>query len=162
MSRKALYAGSFDPITNGHIDIIKRAARIFESLTIGIIVNPNKNSLFTLAERIDIINNITADIDNINIESFDGLLADYVNENDFDVVIRGLRNSSDFDNEIQMAHVNSRLYKRADTLFLMTEPNNSFISSSLVKEVASLGGDVSGLVPEYVEDRLFDKYRRNI
>ena len=160
MNRKALYAGSFDPITNGHLDIIERAAGLFDSLTVAVVVNPNKHGLFTVEERLEIIKRVTSHIPNVNTGSFDGLLADYVNSNGFCAVIRGLRSSADFENEIVMAQMNARLYKNgAETLFLMTEPEHSFISSSVIKEVASLGGSVDALVPGYVIERINHKLR---
>lgn len=158
MSRTALYAGSFDPITNGHLNIIKRAANMYDELTVGIIVNRDKSPLLTVDERIDIIANVTECVDNIRIETFDGLLADFVNGCGFDAVIRGLRATTDFEYEIQMAQMNARLYKGStETVFLMTDPQFSFISSSLIKEVVSLGGDVDGLLPDYANKIIKEK-----
>ncbi len=150
MTRTALYAGSFDPITNGHLNIIERAAAMFDSLTVGIISNKSKTPLLTLDERIDIITHVTGHIPNVRVDHFEGLLADFVNRNGFSAVIRGLRATSDFEYEIQMAQMNARLYTgHTETLFLMTDPKYSFISSSLIKEVVFYGGDVQGLLPEY-------------
>lgn len=158
MNKTAVYAGSFDPITNGHLDIIKRAAKMFDTLTVAVIVNVSKSPFFTIEERVDIIEKVTADIPNVKVECFSGLLADYVNENKFAAVIRGLRATSDFENEIQMAQMNARLYTEGtEGVFLMTDPSYSFISSSLIKEVASLGGSVHGLVDEYTEKRIKEK-----
>ncbi len=162
MKRKALYAGSFDPITNGHLNIIRRAAGIFDSLTVAVVVNPSKNSFFSLEERLEIIRNVTKDIPGVNVDCFDGLLADYVNEHGFDALVRGLRATTDFENELQMAQMNARLFSgNTETVFLMTDPEYSFISSSLIKEVASLGGSVEGLVPEYVIQRVNDKLQED-
>jgi pantetheine-phosphate adenylyltransferase len=160
MNRNALYAGSFDPITNGHLNIIERAAGLFDSLTVAVVVNPNKQGLFTVEERLDIIKEVTAHIPNVSTDSFDGLLADYVNSNGFCAVVRGLRSTADFESEIVMAQMNSKLYRcGTETIFLMTEPEHSFISSSVIKEVASLGGSVDALVPGYVIERINHKLR---
>ncbi|MCQ4637414.1 pantetheine-phosphate adenylyltransferase [Anaerovorax odorimutans] len=151
MENKALYTGSFDPLTNGHLDIITRAAKLYDKLVIGVIVNPSKNSLFTLEERKEMIQKVTADLPNVEVDHFSGLLADYVNENQFDVVVRGLRATTDFEYEIQMAQMNARLYEgNVETIFLMTSPSYSFLSSSMIKEVHSLGGCVKGLIPEII------------
>ncbi len=159
MTKSALYAGSFDPITNGHLNIIERAAEMYDSLTVGIIANSGKLSLFTPEERREIIENVTSNFSNVKVETFEGLLADYVNREKFDAVIRGLRATTDFEYEIQMAQMNARLYKyNTETVFLMTDPQYSFISSSMIKEVASLGGDVSGLVPDHVKIKMKEKF----
>lgn len=151
MAVKALYAGSFDPLTLGHLDIIKRAAKLADELVVGVIRNPGKNSMFTEQQRIDMIKAATADIDNVSVEAFSGLLADYVNDSGFDMVVRGLRGTTDFDSEIQMAQLHSILYTGgAETVFLMTSGKYSFVSSSMAKEVYSLGGDISSMVPEKV------------
>lgn len=160
MSKTAVYAGSFDPITNGHLDIIRRAAKMYDSLTVAVIVNVSKRPFFSIEERVDIIKKVTADITNVKVECFSGLLADYVNANRFSVVIRGLRATSDFENEIQMAQMNARLYTEGtETVFLMTDPRYSFISSSMIKEVATLGGSVTGLVDEYTESIIKTKIK---
>ena len=159
MDRKALYAGSFDPVTNGHLNIIERAAKMYDSLTVAIAVNPHKTGFFTIDERVEIARNVTAHIPNVKVDTFSGLLADYVNENGYIAYVRGLRATTDFENELQMAQMNARLFTgETETIFLMTDPKYSFISSSLIKEVASFGGSVDGLVPEYVSDRIKEKY----
>ena len=143
MMRTAIYAGSFDPVTNGHLDIIERAANMFDSLTVGIAVNSSKEPLFTLEERKYIIAKVTEHIPNIKIDVFNGLLADYVNKHSFDTVVRGLRATTDFEYEIQMAQMNARLYTGGtETVFLMTDPRYSFISSSLITEVVSYGEEI--------------------
>jgi len=158
MKRNALYAGSFDPVTNGHLNIIERAAGLFDELTVSIVVNPNKKSFFTLEERMDIVRTAVSHLDNVKVDSFSGLLADYVNDRGFDAVVRGLRAQNDFESELQMAQMNARLYSRdTETVFLMTDPRFSFVSSSVVKEVVSLGGSVEGLVPEFVIERIREK-----
>lgn len=159
--RKALYTGSFDPMTNGHLDIIRRAAKMYDHLVVGVIVNPNKTCLFTKEERVEMLQQVTADLGNVTVESFQGLLADFVNEGGYDGVIRGLRATTDFEYEIQMAQMNARLFSPdTESVFLMTSPAYSFISSSMIKEVVSLGGSVDGLVPEVILERIKKKYGR--
>lgn len=159
MKRTALYAGSFDPLTNGHLNIIKRAAKMYDEVTVGILINNAKKPLLTIEERYDIIDTVTRELGNVRIDSFTGLLADYVNQNKFSAVIRGLRATTDFEYEIQMAQMNARLYKEGtETVFLMTDPRFSFISSSLIKEVVSLGGSVDGLLPDYANSIIINKY----
>lgn len=158
MERKALYAGSFDPVTNGHLNIIERAAKMFDSLTVAIAVNPNKTGLFSVDERAEILREVTKHIPNVKVDKFSGLAADYVNENGFIAYIRGLRAVNDFENELQMAQMNDILFTGGtQTVLLMTDPKNSFISSSLIKEVASLGGSVDDLVPPYTAKRIKEK-----
>ncbi len=155
MKTKALYSGSFDPPTMGHMDIIKRAAKLYDELVIGVISNPAKKSMFTLEEREDMLREAAKDLDNVSVDHFSGLLADYVNRNDFNVVVRGLRSTTDFDYEIQMAHMNDRLFNDSvETVFLMTDPKYSYISSSVVKEVFTLGGNINGLVPDEILKRM--------
>ena len=155
MKTKALYTGSFDPLTNGHFNIIERAAKLYDELTIGIIVNPSKKSMFSLDERVDMIRDAVKSFENVKVDCFSGLLADYVNENGFNVVVRGLRAAMDFEYEIQMAHMNARLFNETvETVFLMTDPKYSFISSSMMKEVHSLGGSIDGLVPDEILKRM--------
>ncbi len=159
MTKRALYTGSFDPMTNGHLDIITRSAKMFDELVVGVIVNPNKNPLFTREERVEMIQEVTSDLKNVTVDSFEGLLADYVNRNHFDAVVRGLRATSDFEYEIQMAQMNACLFdKGIESVFLMTSPRYSFISSSMIKEVVSLNGCVDGLVPEHIMDRIKSKF----
>lgn len=156
--KKALYAGSFDPLTSGHFNIIQRAGRICDQLVIGVIKNPQKNPYFSATERVKLIEDAVKSIKNVRVASFDGLLADYVNKEKFDVVIRGLRGTSDFDSEIQMAQMNARLYdKNVETVFLMTDPQYSFLSSSMAKEVFSLNGNLKGLVPENILEAMEEK-----
>ncbi len=157
---KALYAGSFDPITNGHYDLIKRAAKLYDKLVIGIIENPNKNSFFSIEEKMEMIQKVTEKLDNVEVDYFSGLLADYVNQNQIKVVVRGLRATMDFEYEIQMAQMNARLYNRGvETIFLMTCPDYSFVSSSMVREVFSLNGEIKGLVPDVVLENMKQKVK---
>ncbi|MCI7326025.1 MAG: pantetheine-phosphate adenylyltransferase [Clostridiales bacterium] len=157
--KKALYTGSFDPMTNGHLDIITRASRMFDELVVGVIVNPAKHPLFTKEERVAMIREITDELPNVTVDSFEGLLADYVNRNRFNAVVRGLRATTDFEYEIQMAQMNARLFDPGiESIFLMTSPEYSFISSSMIKEVVSLNGCVEGLVPKKIMDEIVKKY----
>lgn len=159
MSRRALYTGSFDPITNGHLDIIKRASRMFDELTVGVIVNPSKKCLFTEQERVEMIKEVVKDLENVKVDTFKGLLADYVNKGGFDLVVRGLRATTDFEYEIQMAQMNAKLFNEGvESVFLMTSPEYSFISSSMIKEVVELNGDVDGLVPDLVLKKMKEKF----
>ena len=155
MKTKALYPGSFDPLTMGHLNIIRRAAKLYDELTIGVVSNPSKASMFTLEEREEMLKDALRDLPNVKVDHFSGLLADYVNRMGFDVVVRGLRATTDFEYEIQMAQMNARLFNESvETVFLMTDPQYSFISSSVVKEVQSLGGCIDGLVPDEILKRM--------
>jgi pantetheine-phosphate adenylyltransferase len=158
--RKALYAGSFDPITNGHLDLISRATKLADHLIVGVIDNPSKSPLFTIEERVKMIRELVSDHKNIEVVCFSGLLAKYVKENEVTVVIRGLRASMDFEYEIQMAQMNASLYNEMETIFLMTNPSNSFLSSSLVKEVFKLDGSIEGFVPDVVLKYMKQKYNK--
>lgn len=159
--KKVLYAGTFDPITNGHLDLINRASKLCDKLMVGVMENKSKTPFFTAAERSEMIKKCTGHLHNIEVISFDGLLADYVNCNQIEAVVRGLRATMDFEFEIQMAQMNARLYnKDVETIFLMTAPEYSFVSSSIVKEVFSLDGDIRGLVPEVVLDELRMKFKK--
>ena len=159
--KRALYSGSFDPLTNGHLDIIRRASRMFDELTVGVVHNPNKTPLFSVDERVAMIRNATEDLGNVSVDSFTGLLADYVNENRFDAVVRGLRATSDFEYEIQMAQMNAELFDEGiESVFLMTSPEYSFVSSSMIKEVVSLGGNVENLIPEIVLTEIEKKFSK--
>ncbi len=159
MTRRALYAGSFDPLTNGHLDIIKRAAKTFDELVVAVVANPQKKCLFSISERVEIIKNVLQDVSNVKVDFFEGLLADYVNLHSFDAVVRGLRASMDFENEIAMAQMNDCLFKNGtESVFFMTRPQYSFISSSMIKEVFSLGGDIDGTVPALVKEKMNEKF----
>ena len=161
MIRKVLYAGSFDPITNGHVDLINRAAKLGDHLIVGVIENYSKKPFFTVEERKDMIIATTSHIPNIEVDDFSGLLADYVKQKNVDVVVRGLRATMDFEYEIQMAQMNARLYNNdVETVFLMTCPDYSFVSSSIVKEVFTLNGDIKGLVPDKVLEYMERKCKR--
>lgn len=154
---KLLYAGSFDPMTNGHLDLITRASKLCDSLVVGVLQNRSKGAVFTVEERMEMIRHSTRDLPNVTIDHFSGLLVDYVEKNGIHAVVRGLRATMDFEYEIQMAQMNARLYNNVETIFLMTSPIYSFVSSSLVKEVYFLNGNIEGLVPDIVLDYLKQK-----
>ena len=156
---KAVCPGSFDPVTNGHLDIVARASKLYDEVTIAVMVNKSKSGLFTLDERMEMVRETTIEYGNVVVESFGGLLVDFCRERDIPVIVKGLRAVSDFDYELQMAQMNHSL-AGVETLFLSTNPLYSFLSSSLVKEVATYGGDVSGLIPEAVLKRLIQRLER--
>jgi pantetheine-phosphate adenylyltransferase len=156
MGLTALCPGTFDPVTNGHLDIIERAARRFDALVVGVLDNPAKQPLFSAEERVGLLKEVTAELSNVTVEAFSGLLVEYANRRGADIVVKGLRAVTDFEFEIQMAQMNHRL-AGVETLFMTTSPQWSFLSSSLVKEVARFGGDVAGLVPAPVAERLADR-----
>jgi pantetheine-phosphate adenylyltransferase len=154
--RRAVCPGSFDPITNGHLDIVERAGAIYDEVVIAILGNQAKSGLFTVPERIELIREVLGPSTNITVDSFSGLLVDYCRDHQIPVIVKGLRAVSDFDYELQMAQMNHRL-AGVETLFMTTNPLYSFLSSSLVKEVAMYGGDVSALVPDAVVRRLTER-----
>ena len=151
--RRAVCPGSFDPVTNGHVDIVGRATRLFDEVIIGVLINQHKTGLFTIEERIEMLRAVTKQYGNVRVESFRGLLVDFCRAQDAAVVVKGLRAVSDFDYELQMAQMNIGL-SGVESLFMPTNPQHSFLSSSLVKEVAKWGGDVSPYVPDLVGERL--------
>ena len=157
MPTLAVYPGSFDPLTNGHVDIIARGARLFDRIIVAVAVNVEKSPLFTMAERVDIARSVFANQPNVEIDAFDGLLVDYVDQRGAQVIVRGLRALSDFELEFQMALMNHRLNPKIETVFMMPAEKYTYISSRLIKEVFSLGGRVHGLVPDLVESRLREK-----
>jgi len=157
MSTLAVYPGSFDPLTNGHVDIILRGARLFDRIIVAILVNAEKKPLFSIAERIEIAREVFTSQSNVEVDTFDGLLVDYVAKRQAQVIVRGLRAVSDFEFEFQMALMNQRLDAQIETVFMMPAEQYTYISSRLIKEVFSLGGRVSGLVPDLVEQRLRQK-----
>lgn len=158
MSTLAVYPGSFDPLTNGHVDIITRGACLFDRIIVAILVNAEKFPLFSMEERVAIARAVFEDQPNVEIDTFDGLLVDYVERRGAQVIVRGLRAVSDFEFEFQMALMNHRLNGRIDTIFMMPAEQYTYISSRMIKEVFSLGGRVHGLVPDTVEDRLREKF----
>lgn len=156
--RIAVYPGSFDPVTFGHLDVIERAACFFDQLIVAVSINPSKNPLFTIEERVSILKHVLMPYYNVQIDAFDGLTIEYAKEQGAQVIVRGLRAISDFDNEFMMALTNRKLVESIDTVFLMTRAEFSFISSSGVKEIALYGGCVRELVPPYVEGKLKEKF----
>src|ERR1035437_2190510 len=156
----AVCPGSFDPVTNGHLDVIDRASKLFDELVVSVLVNKNKKSLFTVDERIAMLTECTQHLPNVRIDSWHGLLVDFAKANGLKSIVKGLRAVSDFDYELQMAQMNQRL-SGVDTLFIATNPLYSFLSSSLVKEVATYGGDVSHLLPERVHAQLLERLAAN-
>jgi pantetheine-phosphate adenylyltransferase len=158
MKHIAVYPGTFDPVTNGHIDLVERSLRIFGEVIVAVAENPKKAPLFPLKERIAMLKAVTANYKNVSIEGFDGLLVDYVKKKKAVAIIRGLRAVSDFEYEMQMALMNRRLDSNIETVFLMPNVEYSFITSTIVKEAASYGGDVSSLVPRVVVEKLKKKF----
>lgn len=155
-----LYPGTFDPITNGHMDMIKRAVKFSDKLIIGVLNNPSKTPFFSVEERKEIIKEVTKGMGDIIVDSFSGLLIDYVKNNNIDAVVRGLRATTDFEYEFQMAQMNNKLYSEMETIFLMTKTDYSYISSSLVKEIFAFGGNIEDLVPKKVVDYMKGKINK--
>ncbi|MBS5786486.1 MAG: pantetheine-phosphate adenylyltransferase [Clostridioides difficile] len=158
--RRAMFAGSFDPITNGHLDIINRSSRIFDELQIGVLNNPNKNGLFTFDERVTLIESCLSHLDNVKVVSFDGLLVKYCEENGVSTLVRGIRSGSDVDYELQMARMNKELSPNIETIMFPSSTNYSFISSSLIKEVLAFDADIKNLVPDVVLKELKKKSQK--
>ncbi len=158
MKRVAIYPGSFDPVTNGHLDIVKRGLRIFDKIIVAILYNPGKDYLFTIEERMDMLEKIKKNFSNVELDTSDGLLVDYAAERKACSILRGMRAVSDFEYEFQMALMNRRLNREVQTVFLMTGLRWIFTSSSIIKEAARFGGDVSGMVPSLVNRKLKEKY----
>jgi pantetheine-phosphate adenylyltransferase len=156
---RAIYPGSFDPVTCGHVDIIERAARVFDTLVVAVAVNLDKTPLFSVTERVQMLKRACKHVENVEVDYFHGLLVNYVVGRDAKVIIKGLRAVSDFEFEFQMSHMNKRLDDSVETMFMTTSAENSFLSSSLVKEVAVFGASLEGLVPEDVAERLIAKLK---
>lgn len=158
--RIAVCPGSFDPITNGHLDIITRASKLYDRVIVGILNNSSKSPLFTVRERMDMVNNVVSGLHNVSCDSFDGLLVDFAKKNGATVIIKGLRTVADFEYEFQIALLNKALNPEFETMFMMTDSKFSYISSSMVKEVARFQGQLDGLVPPYVEEKIKLKYKK--
>lgn len=155
--RRAVYPGSFDPITNGHMDIIKRSSKIFDEIIVAVLVNPEKKGLFLREERVELIKRVTDKVPNVRVESFSGLLTTFMAQNDARVIVKGLRAVSDFEYEFQMALMNNKLNPEIETMFMMTSAQYSFLSSSSVRQVAMFGGCINGLVPDEIIPDIFKK-----
>ncbi|MBC5713691.1 pantetheine-phosphate adenylyltransferase [Roseburia sp. BX1005] len=155
---KAIYPGSFDPVTFGHFDMIKRSAAIMDELIVGVLNNSAKNSLFSVDERVSMLKELTKDIPNVTVDSFDGLLVDYMKKSGATIIVRGLRAVTDFEYELQIAQTNHVEYPEAETIFLTTNLKYSYLSSSIVREFAAYGGDISNFVPPQFIDRIYEKY----
>jgi pantetheine-phosphate adenylyltransferase len=156
----AIYPGSFDPVTLGHLDIAERGAKVFDKVIVAVMVNPHKNPLFTIEERKELIREAVSHLPNVEVDSFPGLLVNYARAKGAEVIIKGLRAVSDFESELQMASLNRLMYEGAETLFIPTNHKYSYLSSSIVKEIARHGGPISELVPPNVERALREKYGR--
>lgn len=157
--KRAVYPGSFDPVTYGHLDVIKRASEIFDVLIVSVLNNKEKSPLFSVEERVNILKEATKDIPNVQVDSFTGLLINYASENNLHIAVRGLRAITDFEYELQIAQTNFMLSKgNLDTIFLTTRLEYAYLSSSSVKEIASFGGDISQCVPDFVEKLIYEKY----
>ncbi|EEH98178.1 phosphopantetheine adenylyltransferase [Clostridium sp. 7_2_43FAA] len=154
----AVYPGSFDPITNGHLDIISRGAKIYDKLIVAVLVNMDKKCLFDIEERVELIKKVTKDLDNVEVLSFEGLLVDFARIHNSKVILKGLRTVSDFEYEFQMALMNSKLDPDIETVFMMTSSAYSYVSSSSVKQVAKFGGNIKGLVPEELITEVMDRF----
>lgn len=146
--KTAVFPGSFDPVTSGHLDLIKRASKMFDRLILGVLINSSKKPLLTVEERVRLLKEVTRDLKNVEVEAFDGLLVDFVDRCDANVIVRGLRTSNDFEYELPLAQANYKLNERADTIFLATSPEYSYVSSSAVKELMRYNADISSFVPE--------------
>lgn len=155
----AICPGSFDPVTLGHLDIISRASRLFDKVIVAVLCNTSKHPSFTVEERIAFLKEVTKDYDNVEVDSFSGLLVDYAKEKGAVAVVKGLRAVSDFEYEFQMSMINKKLYPEVDTVYLNTSQDYMYLSSSVVKQIASFGGDISNFVPETIHDKIVDRLR---
>lgn len=161
--KRAVYPGSFDPVTYGHLDVIRRASEIFDVLIVSVLNNTQKTPLFSVEERVKILREATKDIPNVEVDSFQGLLIDYAAEKNLHVAVRGLRAITDFEYELQIAQTNSKLsHGKLDTIFLTTSLEYAYLSSSSVKEIASFGGDIRECVPDFVADKIYEKYQQKV
>lgn len=157
--KKAIYPGSFDPLTFGHLDIIRRSSRLVDELVVAVLINQSKNSLFSIEERVSMIKESVCDIPNVSVASFDGLTVDFAKQQEANMIVRGLRAVTDFEYELQIAQTNHIVNAEVDTIFLTTSLEYSYLSSTIVKEVASYGGDISKFVPSFIAEQVYDKYQ---
>lgn len=160
MNKTVICPGSFDPVTLGHIDIIKRASKMFDNVIVAVLVNSSKSPCFTIEQRMEFLREATADLKNVEVVSFNGLLAQYCKERGVDAIVKGLRAVSDFEYEFQMASTNKRLNPQLETIFLMSDSDSMYLSSSMVREVASMGGDISNFVPSCIHDKVVNQIKR--
>ena len=160
--RRAIYPGSFDPITYGHLDIIERSARVVDELIVGVLYNKAKIPLFSAEERVRMIKEVTKNIENVKVVAFEGLLVDFADQMHADVIIRGLRAATDFEYELQMAQTNRKLDDKVETLFMVTGLEYAYLSSSTVREVAAFGGDISNFVPEPMKKKIMEKKKKKV
>lgn len=158
----AVCPGSFDPVTFGHIDIISRASKIFDKVIVLVSINPNKVASFTVSERVNMLKAVTEGIENVVIDAYDGLLADYTRKQGASAIVKGLRAVSDFEYEFQMALANKKLYSNAETIFFTTTSENMYLSSSVVKQIASLGGDITGFVPDEILETIKNRLNKGV
>ena len=161
MNKTVICPGSFDPVTLGHIDVITRSSKLFDRVIVGVLVNSSKSPIFSIEERIELLKEVTQDLNNVEIVSFNGLLAQYCEEHGVDAIVKGLRAVTDFEYEFQMALTNKKLNPNLETLFLTAEANSMYLSSSMVREVASMGGDIRNFVPACIHDKIVDRLRNN-
>ncbi len=159
MKNIAIYPGSFDPCTNGHLDIIERSSKIFEKVIVAVLLNSSKTPTFTVEERMDLLKTATKHIPNVEVMNFNGLLAQFAEEQKAKVIIKGLRAVSDFEYEFQMSLTNNKLNPNVETLFMTTKSENMYLSSSIVREVARYGGNISGMVPEVITEKIYKKFK---
>ena len=159
MTNIAIYPGSFDPCTNGHLDIIERSSKIFEKVIVAVLLNSSKTPTFTVEERIDLLKTATEHIPNVEVVSFNGLLAQFAQDRNAKVIIKGLRAVSDFEYEFQMSLTNTKLNPNVETLFMTTKSENMYLSSSIVREVARYGGDISDMVPKVITEKIYKKFK---
>lgn len=158
--KKAIYPGSFDPVTFGHLDMIERAAKMVDELIVAVLINKAKNPLFSIEERVSMLEEVTKHIPNVRVQSFDGLLIDYAKSQNANIIVRGLRAVTDFEYELQMAQTNRIVGPEVDTMFLATSLEHAYLSSTIVREVASYGGDISRFVPEQLIELIYEKYKK--
>ena len=161
MNKTVICPGSFDPVTLGHLDIIKRASKMFGKVYIAVLVNSSKTPSFSIEERIELLSDAVRGLDNVEIVSFEGLLAEYCRQHGVDAIVKGLRAVSDFDYEFQMAMANKKINPELETIFLTADSDSMYLSSSMVREIGSMGGDISNFVPECVHDRIVKKLKKN-
>lgn len=160
--RTAVYPGSFDPVTNGHLDIIERGSKAFDRLVVAVLENPRKNAMFTAEERLVMLNMVLKKYDNVEVDYYQGLLIDYAEQKNARIILKGLRAISDFEYEFQMAMINHKLNPSVETMFMMTSSKYSYLSSSIVKEIASYGGCIKGLIPDELYDMVLKKFEKDI